>query len=99
MAGTHIVYDTTTGRILAAHHFRGEEADPEMSRRAVIEFDELGPSGDQIGVFSVADYAVDKTRHYRVNAEDETLVEVAEDADDGGVRFNFDGTQSSGNGS
>ena len=94
MAGTHIVYDTTTGRILAAHHFSGEEADPEMSRRAVIGFDELGLSADQVGVFAVSDYAVDKTRHYRVNVEDETLVEVADDAEDGGVRFNFGGTQS-----
>ena len=54
MADTHIVYDTTTGRILAAHHFSGEEADPEMSRRAIIGFDELGLSADDLALLQAA---------------------------------------------
>lgn len=99
MNTTQVVYDTTTGRILAAHHFRGEPADPESTRRAIIDFAEIGGMDlidAQVGVIPVSDYPTDATRQYKVDVETSTLVEIAAGADESGVGFDFAGTPATG---
>ena len=89
MPTTHVVYDITTGRILAAHHFRGESADPEMTRNAIIGFSELDLSDAEIGVVPVTEYPADERRRYKIDVNTLKLVEVA--ADEGGIGFAFGG--------
>ena len=88
MATTHIVYDTNSGRIGAAHHYRGDAADPDESKRAALEFKELGLTDQDLGVLAVSDYATDPDRFFRVDVDKKALVEI----DQGGVRFEFGGT-------
>jgi hypothetical protein len=74
---THIAYETTTGRILLAHHFEGEPTEPEVTRRDAVllaEHSEKQVAEEQVAVISVDE--IEAERPYRVDVDREVLVEA-----------------------
>jgi hypothetical protein len=88
---TYVVYDTISGRIVAAHHFMGEAADPERTRKAALEVKDLNLSDESVAIVSVSEQ-IDPKRSYKVDVEKRVLVEVVE-GDEGAFRFGFGGIQ------
>jgi hypothetical protein len=83
MTTAHIVYEMSTGRILLLHQFSAEPADPERDRQFVVEQGDL--SEDDVAVVSVSADELDATRLYRVDVNNNALMEA--EPGEGGVGF------------
>ncbi len=89
MATIHIAYETSTGRILVAHHTGSDPGNAGLALEQAMQIASLS-EGD-ISVISLPADEVDATRLNRVDPSRKTLTEAK--PDEGGVSFSFSGTQ------
>ncbi|MGZ5395515.1 MAG: hypothetical protein ACXWEI_08600 [Mycobacterium sp.] len=87
MASTHVVYESTTGRIVGVHHFLGDAPEPDSTLEVYANTAGREAGRDApLAVASIDEQEVDRTRGYRVDVDRNALI-----VDDHGFSFGFGG--------